>query len=74
VTAQRALEDFAGSVERVRSGEVARELEQALTTVGPIRDRLIRKGIIHSPQHGVIAFSVPGFADYVLRRAELEEP
>jgi hypothetical protein len=73
VPAHRALEDFAGSVERVRSGEVARELEQALTAVGPIRDRLIRKGILHSPQHGVIAFSVPGFADYVLRRAELEE-
>jgi hypothetical protein len=74
VTARRALEDFAGSIERVRSGEVARELEQPLTAVGPIRDRLIRKGILHSPQHGVIAFSVPGFADYVLRRAELEEP
>ena len=69
----RTLEDFAGSAERVRSGEVARELEQPLTAVGPIRDRLIRKGILHSPQHGVIAFSVPGFADYVLRRAEAEE-
>jgi hypothetical protein len=72
--AHRVLEDFAGSTERVRSGQAARELEQPLTAVGPIRDRLIRKGIIHSPQHGVVAFSVPGFADYVLRRAELEEP
>jgi len=73
VTSDRRLEDFAGSVERVRSGEVARELGQSLTAVGPVRDRLIRKGILHSPQHGVIAFSVPGFADYVLRRAEAEE-
>ena len=72
VTSDRRLEDFAGSVERVRSGEVARELGQSLTAVGPVRDRLIRKGILHSPQHGVIAFSVPGFADYVLRRAEAE--
>lgn len=72
-SAVRTAEDFAGSVERVRSGEVARELEQSLTAVGPIRDRLIRKGLLHSPQHGVIAFSVPGFADYVLRRAEADE-
>ncbi len=67
------LEDLAGAEERVRSGEVARELEQPATAAGPIRGRLIRKGILHSPAHGVIAFSVPGFADYVLRRAESEE-
>lgn len=67
------LEDYAGSVERVRSGDVARALDQPLTAVGPIRDRLIRKGLLHSPQHGVIAFSVPGFAYYVLRRGESEE-
>jgi hypothetical protein len=67
------LEDYAGSVERVRSGDVARSLDQPPTAVGPIRDRLIRKGLLHAPQHGVIAFSVPGFADYVLRRGESEE-
>ncbi|MGH9294088.1 MAG: ATP-binding protein [Acidimicrobiales bacterium] len=70
---RRPLEEAAGSVERVRSGDVARALDQPLTAVGPIRDRLIRKGLIHAPQHGVIAFSVPGFADYVLRRVDTEE-
>lgn len=72
---QAPLEDHAGSVERVRSGDVARTLDQTLTAVGPIRDRLVRKGLLHSPQHGVIAFSVPGFADYVpiLRRSEIDD-
>lgn len=44
-----------------------------MPAVGPIRDRLIRKGPIHSPQHGAIAFSVPGFADYMLHRAEADD-
>lgn len=43
LTSDRRLEDFAGSVERVRSGEVARDLGQSLTALGPVRDRLIRK-------------------------------
>lgn len=53
---------------RVSSGKVAALLEKPLNAVGPIRDRVIKKGIIHSPQFGTLEFSVPGFADYVSRR------
>ena len=37
-------------------------------SVGPARASLIGKGIVYSPQHGMIAYSVPGMADYVRRR------
>lgn len=33
----------------------------------PTRDQLIRKGLVYSPARGTIAFTVPGFADYVRR-------
>ena len=54
---------------RVRSGDVVRELGKTHPEASPVRDRLIRKGVIHAPEDGVLAFSVPGFADYVRRQA-----
>jgi hypothetical protein len=61
-----SMPDDAGTA---RSGEVARVLGKPLSELSPVRDRLIQKGVIHSPTHGVLAFSVPGFRDYLLRRA-----
>ncbi|TFD94000.1 hypothetical protein E3T61_03100 [Cryobacterium lactosi] len=55
--------------QRVSSGEVAAALGKELNTVGQTRDRIIRKGIVHAPQYGALEFSVPGFAEYVRRRA-----
>jgi hypothetical protein len=37
--------------------------------IAPTRDRLIDDGLIYSPARGQVAFTVPGFADYI-RRAE----
>ena len=34
----------------------------------PRRDALIRKGIVHAPEHGLLAFSIPGFEQYIVRR------
>ena len=59
----------AGRGRRVSSGEVAAVLGKTLNAVGQARDRVIRKGIVHSPQFGMLEFSVPGFADYVRRRS-----
>lgn len=59
--------------DRIVSGDVARHLGRPSTGVGPIRDRLIRKGLIHSPANNVLDFSVPGFAAYVRRRSEWED-
>jgi ribosomal protein S16 len=53
---------------RVRSGKVARVLNRELSAVSPTRDALIRKGIVHAPEHGLLAFSIPGFQQYIVRR------
>jgi hypothetical protein len=39
-------------------------------SLGPARANLIGKGIVYSPEHGMIAYTVPGMADYVRRRDE----
>jgi type II secretory pathway predicted ATPase ExeA len=38
-------------------------------SLGPARANLIAKGIVYSPEHGMLAYTVPGMADYVRRRA-----
>lgn len=58
----------------VRSGEVTRQLGYASTTeTGPIRDSLIKKGLIYSPRHGLVDFTVPLFADFMRRQHPLAE-
>lgn len=44
-----------------RSGDIAAALGRAVSAVGPLRDGLIRKGMIYSPAHGDTAFTVPMF-------------
>lgn len=43
------------------------------STAGPLRAALIRKGIIYSPEHGRIAFTVPGMATFIARQPEDDE-
>ncbi|PPF18435.1 MULTISPECIES: ATP-binding protein [unclassified Rathayibacter] len=40
------------------------------TSLGPYRAALISKGLVYSPEHGQIAFTVPGMAGYVDRHHE----
>jgi hypothetical protein len=35
--------------------------------LGPRRSQIIGKGMIYSPSHGDIAFTVPMFNDYLMR-------
>lgn len=64
-----AMSDLLGDAgERVRSGDVARALNRELSAVSPTRDALIRKGVIHSPEHALLAFSILGFQEYLMRR------
>jgi hypothetical protein len=51
----------------VRSGEVAEKLGKKSNALGPLRDGLIKKGMIYSPRHGYVAFTVPMFDDYLKR-------
>lgn len=51
-----------------RSGDIAAALGTSVNAVAPLRNGLIRKGMIYSPAHGDTAFTVPMF-DAFLRRA-----
>lgn len=50
-----------------RSADVASALGRAATSLGPVRDSLIKKGMIYSPEYAQIAFTVPLF-DAFMRR------
>jgi len=50
-----------------RSSEVAADLGQSVESLGTMRARLIEKGILYSPEHGLAAFTVPLFDEFVRR-------
>lgn len=50
-----------------RSGDIAQELAMDVTAAGPLRNGLIKKGMIFSPQHGDTAFTVPMFDEFMRR-------
>ncbi len=52
------------------SGEVARRLGRGMNSLGPARASLIAKGLIYAPEHGVVAFTVPGMAGFIQRQPE----
>jgi hypothetical protein len=51
-----------------RTGDIATQLRVQVNSLGPVRAKLIRKGMIYSPAHGELAFTVPLF-DTFMRRA-----
>jgi hypothetical protein len=51
-----------------RSSEVADQLGEPPSKLGPRRAQIIAKGMIYSPQHGDIDFTVPMFDDYLRRK------
>jgi Mn-dependent DtxR family transcriptional regulator len=50
-----------------RTSEVADKLGVKINTVGPVRASLIKKGMVYSPSHGDMAFTVP-LCDEFMRR------
>lgn len=50
-----------------RSTEVANRMKESTQSLGPLRARLISKGMVYSPAHGDIEFTVPMFADFLRR-------
>ena len=50
-----------------RSSDIAAALDETHQGLGPRRAQIISKGMIYSPSHGDIAFTVPMFNDYVIR-------
>lgn len=50
-----------------RTGDIADMLGVKVNSLGPTRANLIRKGMIYSPSHGDMAFTVPLFDEFMLR-------
>jgi hypothetical protein len=50
-----------------RSGDIAELLKKGVQQVAPLRNGLIKKGMIYSPAHGDTMFTVPLFDQYLKR-------
>jgi len=50
-----------------RTGDIAQILELKITSLGPVRAKLIRKGMLYSPAYGDMAFTVPLFNEFMIR-------
>lgn len=57
-----------------RSGEIAPTLRIDVTTAAPLRNGLVKKGMIFSPQHGDTAFTVPTFDEFMRRSMPKWQP
>lgn len=52
----------------IGTGEVAARLEKKTSSIGPTRANLLHKGLIYAPDHGVVAFTVPGMSGFITRQ------
>jgi len=50
-----------------RTSDIAEKLQVKVTSLGPVRGNLIKKGMIYSPAHGDMAFTVPLFDEFMKR-------
>jgi len=50
-----------------KSGDIAKLLGKNTNSFGPVRDGLIRKGMIYSSKHGTLDFTVPLFDQFMRR-------
>ena len=50
-----------------RTGDIAETLGTTAKGIGPVRAKLIKKGMIYSPAHGDMAFTVPLFDQFMIR-------
>ena len=57
------------------AGDVAQLIGRTSQQAGPVRSRLIEKGLLYTPGYGYAAFSVPKFDEFLKRTMpELEQP
>jgi len=53
------------------TGAVAKAMDKSPTSFAPLRASIIRKGMIYSPQHGELDFTVPMFGAYLNRASRV---
>lgn len=56
-----------------RTADIADKLAVKITTLGPVRASLLKKGMIYSPAHGDMAFTVPLFDEFMRRAIPIFE-
>lgn len=64
---KRFMHAMATGTTPCKSADVAEKLNMKPTAATPIRASLIRKGMIFSPRHGLIDYSVPLFGEFLNR-------
>jgi hypothetical protein len=57
-----------------RSGDIATQMDRKVSSIAPVRDSLIKKGMIYAPQHGDTAFTVPLFGGFLRRTMPDPDP
>ena len=57
-----------------RTWDIAGVLKVKVTSLGPVRAKLIKKGMIYSPAHGDMAFTVPLFNEFMMRAMPVFAP
>jgi Mn-dependent DtxR family transcriptional regulator len=50
-----------------RSGDISDQLKMDVQKAAPLRNNLIKKGMIYSPKHGDTAFTAPLFEGFMKR-------
>jgi len=65
----RAMSDLAADGP-VAMAQVADAIGRERNELSVPRDQLIKKGLVYAPERGLIAFTVPGMADYVSRQPD----
>jgi hypothetical protein len=61
----RAMAEFGPGAHR--TGDIADILDVKISSLGPVRGRLIKKGMIYSPAYGDMQFTVPLFDEFMRR-------
>jgi FixJ family two-component response regulator len=58
----------------LRTADIADTLGVKISTLGPVRANLIKKGMVYSPSHGEMAFTVPLFDEFLRRAMPVFQP
>ena len=61
----RAMSEF--DAPEIRMADLSRKLKISQQALGPRRSALIKRGMIYSPAHGLVAFTVPLFNEFLRR-------
>jgi len=67
MTAMAGLSEEGGPV---RVADVAAAMGKSAKALASVREQLLKRGYVYSPERGALAFTVPGMAGFVLRQQE----